>query len=90
VPGYRIYIRPRAKRSLSRLDPAARNAVAQLIDGLEVQPRPHGAIQLVGHDPYLRVRTGDYRVVYAVDDNDHIVTVAAIGHRREIYHKLNL
>ncbi len=40
--------------------------------------------------PYLRVRSGDYRVIYAVNDQDHVVTVAAVGHRREIYRALGL
>jgi mRNA-degrading endonuclease RelE of RelBE toxin-antitoxin system len=63
VPGYRIAIRPRAARSLRRLDAAAVKAVAQVIDSLEADPRPVGATPLVGHRPYLRVRSGDYRIV---------------------------
>ena len=45
---------------------------------------------LKGHRPYLRVRTGDYRVIYAVDDQARVVTVAAVGHRREVYRNLDL
>ena len=90
MSGYQIDIRPRAERSLRRLDPPARRAVAQIIDSLEVQPRPPGVKQLVGHRPYLRVRSGEYRIIYAVDDQACIVTIAAIGHRREIYRNLDL
>jgi mRNA interferase RelE/StbE len=90
VPGYQIDIRPRAARSLRQLDATARKAVAQVIDGLEIEPRPAGATPLVGQRPYIRVRSGDYRIIYAVDDEAHVVTVAAIGHRREIYRNLDL
>jgi mRNA interferase RelE/StbE len=90
VPGYRIDIRPRAARSLRRLDAVALKAVVQVIDSLEADPRPVGATALVGHRPYSRVRSGDYRIVYVVDDAARVVTDAAIGHRREIYRNLDL
>lgn len=85
MAAYTIDVRPRARRSLRQLDPAVRKAVAQVIDGLAIDPRPPGFLPLTGHRPYLRVRSGDYRVVYTVDDRARVVTVAAVGHRREIY-----
>jgi len=90
VATYAIDIRPRARRSLSQLDPAVRKAVAQTIDALSTDPRPTGTAPLKGHRPYLRVRSGDYRVIYAVDDQACVVTIAAVGHRREIYGRLVL
>jgi mRNA interferase RelE/StbE len=90
VATYAIDIRPRARRSLGQLDPAVRRAVAQTIDALSADPRPMGAAPLKGHRPYLRVRSGDYRIIYAVDDQSCVVTVAAVGHRREVYGRLVL
>jgi len=90
VAAYTIDVRPRARRSLRQLDPPVRKAVAQVIDGLATDPRPPGFLPLTGHRPYLRVRSGDYRVIYAVDDGARVVTVAAVGHRREIYRSLDL
>ncbi len=90
MPGYRIDIRPRAARSLRRLDANALKAVAQVIDSLEADPRPVGAKSLVGHRPYLRVRSGEYRIIYVVDDEASTVTIAIIGHRREVYRNLDL
>ena len=87
---YTIDIRPRARRSLSQLDPTVRKAIAETIDALSMNPRPPGAAPLKGHRPYLRVRSGDYRVIYAVDDQVRVVTVAAVGHRRQIYNRLSL
>jgi mRNA interferase RelE/StbE len=43
-----------------------------------------------GHRPWLRTRTGDYRIIYAIDDRARVITVAAVGHRREVYRDLNL
>ena len=85
-----IDIRPRARRSLRQLDPPVRKAVAQVIDGLATDPRPPGFRSLTGRRPYLRVRSGDYRVIYAVDDRARIVTIAAVGHRREIYRSFDM
>jgi len=90
MAAYAIDVRPRARRSLRQLDPPARKAIAQVIDGLAVDPRPAGAAALTGHQPYLRVRSGDYRVIYSVDDRARVVTIAAVGHRREIYRSFDL
>lgn len=90
MPAYRIDIRARADRSLKRLDPAARKTVAQVIDSLASAPRPHGAVPLSGHRPYLRVRSGDYRIIYAIDDQARVITIAAVGHRRDIYRRLGI
>jgi mRNA interferase RelE/StbE len=90
VAAYAIDVRPRARRSLRQLDPPVRKAVAQVIDSLAADPRPPGCVPLTGHRPYLRIRSGDYRVIYTVDDRARVVTVAAVGHRRGIYRSLDL
>jgi len=90
VAAYTIDVRPRARRSLRQLDPSVRKAIAQVIDGLASDPRPAGFLPLTGHRPYLRVRSGDYRVIYTVNDSARVVTIAVVGHRREIYQRLGL
>jgi len=90
VAAYTIDVRPRARRSLRQLDPSVRKAIAQVIDGLASDPRPAGFLPLTGHRPYLRVRSGDYRVIYTVTDSARVVTIAVVGHRREIYQRLGL
>ena len=87
---YTVTLRPQARRTLSRLDGPARKAVAQAIDALADDPRPHGVRAIQGHRPYLRVRSGDYRVIYAVDDAARTVRIAVIGHRRDVYRNLDL
>jgi mRNA interferase RelE/StbE len=54
------------------------------IDALADDPRPSGVVRLAGRDDF-RIRVGDYRVVYSVDAAEHLVIVARIAHRREVY-----
>jgi len=63
-----------------------RERIGKAIDALAADPRPPGAVKLSGHDDF-RVRVGDYRVVYAVDDTERLVLVARIAHRREVYRR---
>jgi mRNA interferase RelE/StbE len=90
MAAYALDVRPRARRSLRQLDAPVRKAVAEVIDNLADDPRPPGVRSLTGHRPYLRVRSGDYRVIYSVDDRARVVTIAAVGHRREVYRTLDL
>jgi mRNA interferase RelE/StbE len=61
-----------------------RDRVQAAIDALAADPRPAGAVKLAGRDDF-RIRVGDYRIVYAVDDDELLVIVARIAHRREVY-----
>jgi mRNA interferase RelE/StbE len=63
-----------------------RDRIHAVIDGLATEPRPVGVVKLAGRADY-RVRVGEYRVVYAVDDAERLVIVARIGHRREVYRR---
>ena len=56
-----------------------------MVELLARQPRPAGAKKLVGGRGEWRVRTGDYRIIYEIDDGVLLVLVLAIGHRRDIY-----
>ena len=58
--------------------------ISAAIDGLAINPRPAGAAKLAGRDD-LRIRIGDYRIVYAVDDAEGLVIIARIAHRRDVY-----
>jgi mRNA interferase RelE/StbE len=87
---YEVKVRPQARRALERLDGPARKAVAQVIKTLSDDPRPPGVKPVKGHRPYLRVRSGDYRVIFAVDDDARSVRVMVVGHRRDVYRNLTL
>lgn len=83
---YRLEIKRSAAKELEAVDrkPDRQRLVAR-IQALSTDPRPPGCEKLAGHADRYRVRQGDYRVVYAVDDAEQIVLVFKIGHRREVY-----
>lgn len=81
---YRIELRPAAARSLRKLDPQDRRRVQGAIALLAHDPRPPSARALQGR-PGLRVRVGDYRIIYTVEDDVLLVVVVRLGHRRDVY-----
>jgi mRNA interferase RelE/StbE len=81
---YKVAFSPSAKRVFDKLPRNVQGRLAGVIDDLSLQPRPHQSLKLTGHDLY-RIRSGDYRVVYSIDDDMLVILVVKIGHRREIY-----
>lgn len=81
---YRIELRPAAVRALRKLDPPIRRRVQGAIALLAQDPRPPAARALKGR-PGLRVRVGDYRVIYTIHDEVLLVVVVTLGHRRDVY-----
>lgn len=59
--------------------------VKRAIAHLAEDPRPSGAVEVKGSGGALRIRVGDYRIVYDVNDTELVVLVINVGHRREIY-----
>ena len=58
--------------------------ILQRIDALRDEPRPPGSVKLAG-EPYHRIRQGDYRIVYEIQDTKLVILVIKVGHRREVY-----
>ncbi len=83
---YEVRLHPEAVRAFRRLRGAVRDRIETAIDGLAADPRPRGAAKLAGRDDF-RIRVGDYRIGYAVDDEQRLVLVARIAHRREVYRR---
>lgn len=75
----------RTLRKLSRADPQAATRIGKAIGQLTDDPRPHGAKAITGSPDLLRIRVGDYRIVYTVEDDRLLVLVVRIGHRRDVY-----
>jgi mRNA interferase RelE/StbE len=84
VTEYRIELRPAAVRALRKLDPPIRGRLQGAIALLAKDPRPPAARALQGR-PGLRVRVGDYRIIYTVADEVLLVVVVTLRHRREVY-----
>lgn len=81
---YEVRLLRRAERQLDALPPRLRARVARRLQDLQQSARPPGAAKLSGQNGY-RLRIGDYRVLYEVNDELEVVTIVAVGHRREVY-----
>jgi mRNA interferase RelE/StbE len=84
VSGYRIELRPAAARASSKLDPAVSRRIQGAIALLAEDPRPPNARATQGR-PGLRVRVGDYCILYSVHDDVLLVVVLRLGHGLDIY-----
>jgi mRNA interferase RelE/StbE len=86
VASYKLSIKPSAGKELEAVGSKAdRTRIVAKIAALASNPRPHGSEKLAGYDDRYRIRQGNYRVVYEIDDDANEVTIYKIGHRREVY-----
>lgn len=81
---YRVEFEPAAARALGKLERSVQKRIQGVLEILALTPRPPAAKKLVGSELW-RVRTGDYRIVYAIEDERLVVVVVKVGHRREVY-----
>jgi mRNA interferase RelE/StbE len=82
---YRLYLRPAAEKDLQWLPRNIANRIERAIDHLGEEPRPRGTKKLSGYENEWRLRVGDYRILYIIDDSQKEIRVARIAHRREVY-----
>ena len=82
---YQVIFKRSAERELIRLHEPHRSRVLVAIGGLRTNPRPHGSIKLKGATNVHRIRVGDYRVLYVIEDEVRIVTIEQIGDRKDVY-----
>lgn len=82
---YQIEFSRQADRQFRSLPSQIRQRLRLRIDALAARPRPHGSEKLSGYEQFYRIRVGDYRIVYAVEDDRLLVLVVKVGHRREVY-----
>lgn len=64
---------------------ADRQRIVERIAALAVDPRPPGCEKLAGHDDRYRIRQGDYRILYSIEDAALLIWVVKVGHRRDVY-----
>ena len=81
---YTLQIVSTAERQFLKLQSSLQNRIKSKFFSLEVEPRPYGSQKLHGTN-FFRIRIGDYRVIYSIDDAHKVVKVLDIGHRREVY-----
>jgi len=86
VDGYKLLIKPSAGKELEAVGGKGdRLRIVQRIHALGEDPRPPGSEKLAGYDDRYRVRQGNYRVVYLIDDKRREITVYRLGHRGDVY-----
>jgi len=82
---YKILIQESASKALRRLDSGPRKRMIAAIDALAANPRPPGIRAIVGQPGAFRLRVGDWRVLYEIEDDKLIVLVVKVGHRSSVY-----
>ena len=83
---YKVSIRKQALKELENLPLKETRKISASIDNLAEDPRPSGCKKLKGEEEYIwRIRVGDYRVLYKIDDEIKIVEVGKIGDRKNVY-----
>ena len=82
---YRVIFTRSARKELEDLPPATADRIVAMSERLAAEPRPVGARKLQGVADLWRVRVGDYRIVYAINDAEHIIDVRVVRHRKDVY-----
>ncbi len=83
---YSLSIKPAAAKEIQSIsDKATLARLIEKVKSLATQPRPLGSERLAGRPNLYRVRQGNYRVIYSVDDESRVVDVVKVGHRRDVY-----
>lgn len=82
---YSIVFSRRAEKDILRLPASAVERIIPEITALEENPRPHGCKKLKGYDDLWRIRIGDYRVIYAIEDIILLVDIREVGNRKDVY-----
>ena len=82
---YSILLAPPAERQLKALAEPAQKRIVKRLRTLQDNPRPQGVNKLDGEEDLYRIREGDYRIVYTIQDKKLIVLVVKIGDRKEVY-----
>ncbi len=85
---YKIEFTPAAKSQFSKLSSRVRTSLFKIILSLSSEPRPESARPIKCKNKYLRIRKGNYRIIYTVKDDILLVLIVSIGNRRDIYKKL--
>ena len=81
---YKLIVQPSVARDMKSIPKGDRLRILRRVESLPANPRPSGCVKVDDPATY-RVRQGDYRIVYEIDDKARNVTIFKIGHRREVY-----
>jgi len=85
VSNYTVEVKPPARKEIETLPDNVLARVVRKLESLGATPRPAGCKKLKGYKDHWRVRVGDWRVVYIIDDAEKLISVTRVAHRREVY-----
>ena len=85
MASYRIELTRSAEKDLRRIDRTQTASIFRALEGLAQDPRPTGVKKLAGADRTYRIRVGNYRVVYEIENDVLVVLVVRIAHRKDVY-----
>ena len=86
---YRIEIKKSAAKALKKIPKANRKRIVEKIDSLAESPPNPDTTKMKGNNPFHKVRVGDYRIVYEIQEDVLVILVVKIGHRKDIYRNLS-
>ena len=86
---FALVIEPKPRKVLEKLDQQIQSRILSALKLLATNPRPPKATKMVGFEHLWRIRVGHYRVVYTVRDQELVILVVALGHRKDVYRKLD-
>ena len=87
MASYDVALTSSAEKELKKLSAQLTERIVPRLENLASNPRPSGCKKLRGGDDEWRIRVGDYRVVYTIDDANLLVEVTRIRHRKEVYER---
>ena len=87
MTSYSVEVKPSARKELEGLPDTVLVRVVRKIEALGHSPRPTGCKKLKGYKDQWRIRAGDWRVVYIIDDAAKLISITRIAHRREVYER---
>ena len=84
MESYKIVIKRSAAKEIEKIPKSHRKRIVSKIRDLSIQPRPPGVKKLSGEEKY-RIRQGEYRILYKIDDSIITITVVKVGNRKDVY-----
>lgn len=82
---YQVEITPAAKRQIKKLIASVQLAIVERLEQLAEDPRPPGVLKMQGVESLYRIRVGDYRIIYEIQDQTLLIAVVKVGHRGDVY-----
>ena len=86
---YRIEVKRSAAKTLKKIPKASRKRIVEKIDSLAESPPNPDTTKMKGNNPFHKVRVGDYRIVYEIQEDVLVILVVKISHRKDIYRNLS-